>query len=160
MKRIITLGVAALMLGACTYEVVDARPEFVTTTATVAESGTTTTMRPTTTTTRSIPAMPSGTALQKEIFVEILRDRSSELDMVTFIDVASDDEVIEWGQLICGLLTNTENFLAVGLIAEQAGSESFGSEWNEDDETMVWYGMGAAIPAFCPEHIDLMPIND
>ena len=119
---------------------------------------TTTTVASTTTTTTS----PTSTTYPVEIadaaFVMVMRDNSAELDLVTWVDVMDDDDLIEWGNLFCFQMDEHDGVWEDALLyAIDAGDDAFGIAWNDDDTMMIAIGSGAAIEAYCPWYSTSIP---
>lgn len=117
---------------------------------------TSTTVEVTTTTTRLATTTTIPLALGDYVFVEFMRDRSLEFDEVTFVDVASDATLIEFGLIICEGFNDGLDPLEIGEVIELSFAENFGESYYESDFQLIYMGIGAAVGSFCPEFSELV----
>lgn|GEM_PF-6103918 len=66
------------------------------------------------------------------------------------IPIQDKEGAIKFGKAVCAELDGGRSFLAIGVDSAKAGAGVF-------TPTQVTYIMGAAIPAFCPEHRGKIP---
>ena len=111
----------------------------------------TTTVPPTTVAppTTTLPA-PVSVRDVEAAFLEDIRDESWTLPSVTWVDVASDDQLLEFAEIVCGAFGDGLDFTLVSLLTIQAGVEQYGSAWTGDDDWLVGYGIASAVIHFCP----------
>jgi len=157
---VIIIGGIMLLISSCKLDDPAAPPYDDTTTTTT--TATTTTTQPATTTLQTTTVSTTTTTYDLPIeamemaFVLTMRDHSNDMTDVTWVDIANDDEIVEWGYLFCEVITNTGSWSTALMISMNAGENTFGEQWFADDEDMVAFGSGAAIYAFCPEYTDLI----
>ena len=139
------LVILAMVMTGCQLDDPAAPPLDTTTTTTTPP--TTSTLPATTTTHDTSPQWAFDAA-----FVSQMRAESLEYADVTWVDIASDDLLLEWGYAMCSVLDVTPTFEAALATAFQAGEDTWGDEWGLADQMLVASGIGGAIAAFCPHH--------
>jgi len=124
-----------------------------TTTTTVApttttRAPTTTTVAPTTTT--RVTNTTLSDAVIELIYVDVVRMASETVNDLTWIDMATDDELITWGWTWCVLLDDYMDAETTYFAAAEYEADLWGDALTEDDMWLIAYVGGSATEAFCP----------
>lgn len=144
----ITLSGLALALGGCASTETGSSP----TTARATTTTATRTSYELPTTSSAIAQPPAAASTASNLGVPGVSDADVFLATLAMegIDVMDDDLMINVGRSVCGDLDKGTSFIRVGAAMASAADGVYSTQ-------EVGYIMGAAIPAFCPEHRDKIP---